>query len=287
VDSPNGPVYIEAGNSPTYGDNLLYLSADGSPEATWDAVRNGAVIVSEPFANRMGLPWLGGTVTLYTEDGPHTLPVAGIYYDYASSQGTVIMSLETYRQLWHDEAITALDLRLAPGADAEGVAHDLQDAVASLQRLFIRPDSALRHDVLVIFDRTFAITSALQLLATIVAFIGVLSVLLSLQLDKQRELGILRAVGLTARQLWGLVMLETGLMGAVAGLLAIPTGFALSLILTYIINQRSFGWTLQMQVKPAPFIQALAVAVIAALLAGIYPTRRMSKMTTAEALRFE
>jgi putative ABC transport system permease protein len=145
----------------------------------------------------------------------------------------------------------------------------------------------LRQEVLVIFDRTFAITGALQLLATIVAFIGVLSALLSLQLEKQRELGILRAVGLTVRQLWGLVMLETGLMGAAAGLLAMPTGLALSLILIYIINRRSFGWTLQVHVGVAPFIQALVVAVIAALLAGVYPARRLGKMMAAEALRFE
>jgi len=138
-----------------------------------------------------------------------------------------------------------------------------------------------------IFDRTFAITGALQLLATVVAFVGVLSALLSMQLEKQREIGILCAVGLTARQVWNLVMLETGLMGAVAGLLAMPTGLALSLILIYIINRRSFGWTLQMQVDPAPFVQALAVAIIAALLAGIYPALRMGRMVTARALRYE
>ena len=99
-----------------------------------------------------------------------------------------------------------------------------------------------------VFDRTFAITGALQILATVVAFIGVLSALLSLLLEKQRELGLLRAMGLTVRELWGLVLLESGLMGAVAGVLAMPTGLALSLILIYIINRRSFGWTLQMRV---------------------------------------
>jgi putative ABC transport system permease protein len=167
------------------------------------------------------------------------------------------------------------------------VARDLQDDLAPVQRLFVRPNRALRNDVLEVFDRTFAITGALQLLSTVVAFIGVLSALLSLQLDKQRQFGVLRAVGLTVRQLWGLVALETGLMGGIAGLLAVPTGLALSLILIYIINQRSFGWTLQMQIAPAPFIQAFAVAVIAALLAGIYPAHRMGKTITAEALRYE
>jgi putative ABC transport system permease protein len=197
------------------------------------------------------------------------------------------MSLTTYRRWWQDDTLTALSLQLAPGIDADNLTRELQDALVSSQRLVIRPNRALRQDVLVIFDRTFAITGALQLLATLVAFIGVLSALLSLLLERQRELGIMRAVGLTIRQLWGLLLLETGLMGAVAGLLAMPTGITLAVILIYIINRRSFGWTLQMQVGPEPFLQALAVAVIAALLAGLYPARQMSEIVTAEALRYE
>jgi putative ABC transport system permease protein len=84
-----------------------------------------------------------------------------------------------------------------------------------------------------------------------------------------------------------LVLLETGLMGGVAGVLSMPTGYALALILVYIINRRSFGWTLQMQIEPAPFLQALAVAIVAALLAGLYPAWRMGRMITSEALRSE
>ncbi len=90
-----------------------------------------------------------------------------------------------------------------------------------------------------------------------------------------------------ARQLWELIALETGLLGAVAGLLSMPTGYLLALILVYIINRRSFGWTLQMQVLPAPFLQALIVAEVAALLAGIYPAARMSRISEADAMRFD
>ena len=114
-----------------------------------------------------------------------------------------------------------------------------------------------------------------------------LSALLLLQLEKQREVGILRAIGLTVRQLWGLVMLETGLMGLVAGLLSIPAGYALSVILIYVINRRSFGWTLQMALEAQPFLQALAVALVAALLAGIYPARHLGRMAASEAIRYE
>jgi len=287
IDSPMGPVYIEAGTSRDYGEGLLYKSADGSPEEVWEAVRNGAVIVSEPLASRLGLPPRDGTITLYTNEGPRVFDVAGIYYDYATSEGTVIMAIDDYRRFWDDDAVTGLAVHLEPGIDADRIARDLEERSAPVQRVLVRPNQALREAALVVFDRTFAITGALQMLATIVAFIGVLSALLSLQLDKQRQLGILRAVGLTARELWGLVLLETGLMGAVAGLLAMPAGYVISLILIYVINRRSFGWTLQMLIKPMPFLQALAVAVVAAILAGIYPAYRMGRIITAEALRFE
>jgi putative ABC transport system permease protein len=99
--------------------------------------------------------------------------------------------------------------------------------------------------------------------------------------------GILRALGLTGQQLWRLVMVETGLMGLAAGLFAMPAGYALALILIYVINRRSFGWTLHMVLQPGTFLQALAVAVIAALLAGIYPAIKMSRMPAAQVIRYE
>ena len=103
--------------------------------------------------------------------------------------------------------------------------------------------------------------SLIWLLAIVVAFIGVLSALMSLQLERSRELGVLRATGMTLRQLWALTFIETGLMGGVAGLLAIPVGYALAWILIYVTNVRSFGWTLNMQLQPSNFLQAVAVAI--------------------------
>ena len=287
VDSTQGPVHIAATNNFTIAQERVFLAKEGPPDTIWQRMQQGAVLVSEPFANRLGIPHIGGSLTLYTDQGERKFPVIGIYYDYASTQGTVLMPLSVYQANWQDPAITAIALRLTSGAKVDQVVRDLQDNLASSQHLLIRPNQTLRQEVLVVFDRTFAITGALQLLATIVAFIGVLSALLSLELERQREMGILRAVGMTVRQLWSLIMLETGLMGTVAGLLAMPTGYALALILVYIINRRSFGWTLQMQIQAEPFIQALAVAVIAALLAGLYPARRMGQMITSEALRSE
>jgi len=287
VDSPNGPIQISANNNPNDGLEQIYLSTEIPKEEIWNAVQGGAVLVSEPLANRLGLPKHGAEISLYTRQGLHTFPVAGIYYDYASTQGTAILSLDVYRQFWDDGAVAAAALVLEPGQDVQVISESLETGLADVQKVLVRPNQILRAETLEIFDRTFAITGALQLMTTFVAFVGVLSAMMSLQLDKQRQLGILRAVGLTARQLWGLVALETGLMGSVAGLLAMPTGYILAVILIFIINRRSFGWTLQMQIEPMPFIQAFLIAVGASLLAGLYPARKIMKQNTAEAIRFE
>jgi len=287
VDSPLGPVHIAATDNDHIENERVFLHRDDAASGLWQAMADGAVIVSEPFANRFDLPRQGGSITLNTDEGPKKFSIAGIYYDYASSQGTVLMPLSVYRQHWDDPSITAVALRLEAGQAVEAVVHSLQERLPTQQGLLVRPNRELREDVLEVFDRTFAITGALQLLATFVAFIGVLSALLSLELERQRELGILRAIGMTVHQLWSVVLMETGLLGLVAGLLAMPTGYLLSLILVYIINRRSFGWTLQMDISWLPFAQAMLVAVMAAVLAGLYPAFRMGRMITSEALRSE
>lgn len=287
VDSPEGLIHINASSNPDVSQERLYYSLDYPIEELPGRLRNGAVLISEPLANCLNLPKHGAALHLYTDHGEKEYPVVGIYYDYASTQGTVLLPLKQYQQDWNDPAITAISLKLAPNLDIDAATRLVKESLAGIQQLIVQPNQALRKEALVVFDRTFAITCALQLLATIVAFIGILSALLSLELERQRDLGILRTIGLTARQIWSLIMLETGLIGAVAGVLAMPTGYVLALILVYVINKRSFGWTLQLEVIASPFVQAFLLAVLAAILAGIYPAWRMSRMEAAEAMRYE
>ena len=138
-----------------------------------------------------------------------------------------------------------------------------------------------------IFDRTFAITGVLQLLVTGVAFVGVLSSLMALQLERQRELGILRVTGMTPGQIWRLVTSQCGLMGIVAGVLAIPVGIMMAMVLIFVINQRSFGWTFPTLVEPSVLLYNMLLAVFAALLAGLYPALKMSQVPPAVVLREE
>ena len=196
-----------------------------------------------------------------------------------------MMALDLYRRYWDDTAVTAALMVLKPGEDPDANVRGLQDVLAEIQGVLVRPNQALRDEALAVFDRAFAITGALQLLAAIVAFIGILE-RAAVAATRTRPRVRPDARGgpdrPPVRAAWSL--LETGLMGVAAGLLAMPTGLALALVLIFIINRRSFGWTMTLQADPGIFLQALALAIIAALLAGVYPAWRMGRTAAADAL---
>ncbi|ABW30552.1 ABC transporter permease [Acaryochloris marina] len=254
----------------------------------WPALNRGeGVIVSEALLLKANLSDPPTSITIDSPQGPQTFPVLAVFYDYSSDQGTVILDNDPFIQIWGDEGIASMGLFTAPDIDLDTVVEDLRERYQGRTDVVVQSTRSLRDGSLEIFDRTFAITQALRLLAVIVAFIGVLSALMSLQLERTREIGILRATGMTPQQLWWMTLLETGLMGNVAGFLAMPLGYVLAWILIYVINVRSFGWTLQMQLNPSYFWQAWLVAIVAALLAGIYPAWRLSRVTVASAIREE
>ncbi|MBC8161254.1 MAG: ABC transporter permease [Roseiflexaceae bacterium] len=286
VDSPQGPTQVVGLDVVPERDSAAFSFVEGDPAQVWPQFAQGQVIITEPLAFRRNLG-VGDTITLYTDQGEQSLQIAGVFYDYASDQGVVFMGLEQYRTLWNDSAVSSLAVYAAAGQDVDVLVQRLRGQLRAGEVVEIRSNRALREQSLVVFDRTFAITGVLQLLATIVAFIGILAALMALQLERARELGVLRANGLTPGQLWAMVISQTGLIGLTAGLLAIPMGIALAAILVFVINKRSFGWTLLFQLDGALFAQALLVAVVAALLAGMYPAWKMSRTPPALALREE
>ena len=286
VESPSGRVQLVALQLDV-GRYSSYRFVEGRPEAVWPAFETEpTVIVSEPYAYHHRLR-VGGAVRLRTDRGMHDFRVAGIFADYGSDRGLVMMSRRTYEQFWHDRGVSSLGLWLSPDRDGAAMVTSLRRLVGSVQEVEIRSNRSLRQASLEIFDRTFTITSVLHLLTTAVAFIGVLSALMALQLERERELGVLRATGFTPRQVWGLVTAQTGVMGLLAGLLALPVGLMLASVLVFVINRRSFGWTLELEIIPGLLFQAVLLAVLAALLAGIYPAFRMSRTSPALALREE
>lgn len=267
------------------GANRRYRAAVGDPATTWQAMTKGGVVVNEPMANRYTVA-VGDPIVLQTDRGPQTFPVVGVAVDFDVNP-VVFMVDPIYRQWWDDRALSAIALFVQPDIDVDAKVAELRADFAGDNELLVRSNRGTRTEALAVFDRTFAITVALQLLATLVAFIGILATLMSLQLDRRREIGVLRATGMTRRQLWRLSLLETGLIGASAGIFALPTGLLLAVVLIYIINLRSFGWSLELSLQPQVFAQAFLVALGAALLAGLYPAWKLGQIQPAVAVRAE
>ena len=259
----------------------------GSRAETWQSMEDGAVIVSEPFAYRHGIDRENASVTLRTDRGERSFLVAAVYYDYSSDKGTLLMADSVYRRWWDDSQIGSVAAFVRQGRDADSVVASLRAQPGLGAPLVVQSNRGLRNAALTVFDRTFTITAALQLLAAVVAFIGVFSALMALQLERTREIGTLRATGMSRRQLTRAILTETGIMGVISGLLALPVGFLMALILIFVINLRSFGWTLTLHLQPVHLVEAFVIAVAAAMLAGIYPAIRFGRVKPAEALRAE
>ena len=246
-----------------------------------------AVFVSEPYAQRHHLK-VGDSFELVTDSGPITLPVAGIFFDYRSDQGLIVMHRSLYDRLWKDGANTSVGLYLKAGFDLEKIRQEVGLILSSQQQpLVVRSNREIRAASLDTFERTFAITQVLRLLAVGVAFVGILSALMAFQYERRRELAVLRATGLTPAQAGWLVLLQTGFMGLTAGLLSIPLGLAVAVALVRVINLRSFGWTMDLAVSLPPLFAAITLAVFAALLAGLYPAYQVMRVEPSAALREE
>ena len=279
---PDNLVAIDRGASA----QQTYQLKEGAPNFWQRYTNENIVMVSEVYAYRNNVA-LGDSVFIRTDRGKTGFQVQAINFDYASDIGTITINRNRYDQYFDDEAISGLALYAVDGLEVDRLVEQLRNKAEGVQDVFIRSNRGLREASIAIFDRTFTVTIVLRMLAMLVAFIGILSALMALQLERSKEHAVLRANGMTPGQLWNYVITQTGTMGIMAGILSIPLGILMAYILVYVINLRSFGWTLQFMISPNLLLQAVGLAIIAALLAGIYPSLKMARSNPADALRNE
>ena len=260
----------------TYG-SLLFKSPDDARTQLRNAIGRDAVIVSEAFSNRYHKKD-GDTLSLATPNGPRDFEIAAVYYDYSSDRGVVVMDRGTFRQHYGDLPPTGVSAYLTKGADPEKVRSEILETLDEGHRAFIYSNQTLRNEILRVFDSTFAITYSLEVIAIIVAMLGVAGTLLTLVLERRRDLSLLRLTGADRAQVQRMVIIEAALIGAVSQGIGLAVGFAISLVLIYVINVQSFGWTIQFHLPVAFLVQASIVVVIATSIAGIYPARRAAQL---------
>ena len=284
VDLPYGPdrdlIILGAGDFEVLLEHggLLFKTPTDGRAAMRRAVGADAVVVSESFAIKHDVA-VDDRIELDTPQGARPFQVVAVYYDYSSDRGLVVMDRTTFARHYGAQRPTGLTLYLEPDADPEAVRAELLAGVGSDHRLFIRTNAVLRAEVLRIFDATFAITYALEAIAIFVAIIGVAATLVTLTLERRRELAMLRLVGADRGQIRRMVVIEAAMLGMVSQGVGLPIGVVLSLILIYVVNVQSFGWTIQFHLPLGFLAQSILLIAVTTTLAGLYPARIATRLT--------
>ena len=202
----------------------------------------------------------------------HSFRVLGIYYDYSTERGFVVMDRHTLLKYLPDPAASNLAVYLKPDADTSKVREGINRAIGS-RAIMVLTNSTLRRNALAIFDRTFEITWALEVVAIIVAVMGIAGALLALVIDRKRQFALLRFLGADKKQVRKIIVAEAGLLGAFSTVMGFVMGTCLSLVLIFVINKQSFGWTIQFHWPVMLLLLALAGIELATLAAAFYPAR--------------
>jgi putative ABC transport system permease protein len=243
------------------------------------------VLISDPFATKFHLG-RGDTFSLDTPAGQTTFTIAAIYNDYSSDAGIVLMDSRTFIRLYHDDSVNSIAIYAKPDADLAKLRSDVVRRVLPL-RVDAQTTRELRKLVVTVFNRTFAITYALYVISITIAVLGVVSTLFALVLERRREIGLMRYLGLRTRDVRRMVYYEAAFIGFLGGLMGVVIGVLLSLLLIFVINRQAFGWLIELHMPYDFLLEAIALVVVAAVIAGVYPAGVAARIRTAEAVRSE
>ena len=265
--------------------NPTFLSGRPSIDVLRELAVGNNAVVSEPFANKHHVR-AGDTITLPLGEQRVTFHVIDSFYDYGHEAGFILLDWGTMLRYLPDRAPTNLAVYLAPGAELEHTRAAIQKAIAN-RSLVVLSNGEIRLQGIRVFDQTFAITYAVEAISILVAIGGISGALISIVMDRRREFGVLRFLGGTSAQIRKLILVEAGLIGILANVLGLALGYVLSLVLVYVINKQSFGWTIQFHWPVAVLLASLSVVYVATVLAGLYPARLAVRLDPMEVVHEE
>jgi len=267
-------------NIPRYDQTSGFVSGRAPEAVLKELAEPGTAMVSEPFTVKHHVK-AGDVLSLPMGSQTAKLRIVDVFYDYANERGYVILSRQNMLSYLHDPAASNLAVYVKPGTDLEAVRSAIQRA-ASHRDVLIFSNGQLRHEAIRIFDQTFAITYALEAISVMVAVMGIAGALMSIVFDRRREFGLLQYLGATARQIRKLILMEAGLIGLLSNIAGLLLGIGLSLILIFVINKQSFGWTIRFHWPIGVLVGALAIVYTATVLAGLYPARVAQSLSPIE-----
>jgi putative ABC transport system permease protein len=260
----------------TYRENWQLLRAE---PGVWDALARGqGVLINEQLYRRAGLD-LASSVTIAPG---MALPVLGIYGDYGNPVGQVVVNEAVFARQFPTVQALRFGLRIAPQKVA-ALRADLAKSLGVADSAMI-DQAGIKAVSLQVFERTFVVTTALNVLTLAVAGFAILMSLLTLAAMRLPQLAPVWALGQTRVRLAVLDLVRAVLLAALTGALALPLGLGLAWALLAIVNVEAFGWRLPMYLFPLDYLRLGVLALVAAALAALWPAWRLSRIPPAQLL---
>ncbi|HTM08039.1 MAG TPA: FtsX-like permease family protein [Verrucomicrobiae bacterium] len=264
---------------------LPMISGDGRTALEDLAAQKGA-LVSESFERKFG-KHKGDSIRLPTPSGFVDVGIIGVYVDYSSDSGSVLIERSLYKRFWRDDLVDAFDLWLAQDADPERVTAAINQRYADEYQLFVSTHRELKANVVRLMEQSFSVNYAVEIVAVVVAIFSVVNTLLASVLDRTREIGVLRAIGATRKQLRGTVMAEAGWIGILGGTLGLIAGAIISY--HHVVYNTRFltGWSFQYYYPTDVAVLSLAASFALCLVAGYVPAKRAATIPIVAAIGYE
>ncbi len=266
--------------------NLHFVGGSDREKMQRFLTDRSVVLITESFARRFGLK-TGQSVTLDTPAGLQDFEISGIYYDYTSDQGLILMARRTFEQFWNDDRVQSLAVYLEPDARSEDLERSFRKEFSDRGEFVVYRNSELHERILAIFDETFAVTYVLRVIAILVAVIGIFLSVTTLVIERQREIGVLRALGCSRGQIQQVFLYEAALLSVVASILGILAGIALSMLLIWVINRAFFGWSIALEMPWTLLAAAPLWIGVASIVSAWIPAIQAGRTEIASAIRSE
>jgi putative ABC transport system permease protein len=280
-------VFLVARDFQTHADQSQYFLKEGqSKEILLQARDEGGILISEVLSESLQVG-KGDDLSMPTPEGNISFSIMGVFYDYATDGGKIVMDRTLYEQFWGKAGATVLAVYLDPKVNPDQFRKNVQEGVGLHYSLSLISNAELRKEILEIFDRTFRVTHGLELIALVVAILGIVNTLITSILERQREFSTFRAIGASQRQIQMLIVIEALLLSLLGAILGLVAGLLLGWLLIEVINKQSFGWTIQMMWSWTLLFQAVGVSMTAALLASWIPAQLAVRRQVSEGLRYE
>ncbi len=239
--------------------------------------------VSEAVVDIYGLR-AGRKVELPLNGRAFTFMVAGVFRDYARQHGAVLIDRGDYIALTGDRRVNDGSLWLAPGATQAGATDALRELPGGAE-LEIADAGEIRELSLSIFDRSFAVTYAMEAIAVLVGLFGLSSSLGAMVLARRREFGMLRHLGLTRRQIAAMLAAEGGLLAALGAAAGLVAGTVISLVLVYVVNRQSFNWSMELHFPVVLLFSLISILILLSVLTALLSGREAMGMAPVRAVR--